>query len=510
MTHELLKFPGTYIETSLNKIKGYNPNWLSLITSNPLLFEDLDYLRIKRLVLNDITDVEKEAYKSGKLRKLYGNFDLMLMDNLQYYDRIMSFCTIIFMKYIRIDSENTTSHELNNIPYYIDATPTQIWCGALASSSSTKFELEYGYSTKLKYYDEDVLGNNFKILNTNPLFSKFASYRAYINNTNGYRETLLNDKTSDTKLYNICRKFTESSPSIGYDQLNDVLDYYNEITQRGKELFDPIHKILNSLYNSDETQFSIYVYLTRFYIHTSKFSMKVFKTNESISKEYLSNSYECFAVEPYLSKSVKQQISWFKYKTPENFSHIIDSLKTLLNKLLNENFREVTCFKRMNDYGCVSVITFSGVFDNVYITENFMLDNKIIKSNKLCLSKNNAAKWIIEEGYVLFGYKKDVSQLLKDIDEKGISRELLINHYTKYCVNILDYMRPVIGKYEQHNNDILNVVLNDEINVKLHNDEIKYTNLVGIGNANRLVRSINDRIKSDNQDNVKSYWEVIK
>ena len=56
---------------------------------------------------------------------------------------------------------------------------------------------------------------------------------------------------------------------------------------------------------------------------------------------------------------------------------------------------------------CFSVklikVTFSGIFNNVKITENFMINNRVIKTTTKVLSKINTAEYLIDKGYYIFG-----------------------------------------------------------------------------------------------------------
>ena len=100
-----IKNVGDFISGNFDKIEGFDFRWSSLISNNPLLFEDINYLKIKPFIDNQITEKEIQAYKSGDLRDLYATFDNLLVCNLKYYDRIINYCTMIFLHYIVIDDE---------------------------------------------------------------------------------------------------------------------------------------------------------------------------------------------------------------------------------------------------------------------------------------------------------------------------------------------------------------------------------------------------------------------
>mgnify|MGYP006872970459 CR=1 FL=1 len=505
----------SFIEKNLMKVKGYDYNWISMISSKPVIFEDVDYLRVMHFINNTITEQELKEYQDGNLRKLYANFEYMLMDNLEYYDRIISFCTMYFHNYISIDGDRTDKY----IPKHIidmDITPTKIWCATMLSTSSTKFEIEYGWNIKCVNLNNgnSPLQNNFHILKRNTFFDTFISYRAFVNNTSGYRETFIVDRTKNKKLYNICKKFTEQSQIFSDNDIEMLSDYTKHVDDSVKNLYSSLDNCMSVLYNNDKSAYAIYVFDDEFMIHTTHFGMRVFKKNGQISKDYMSNSYECFVAEPYLKTSIKKQIQWCKYVTPNKYLHIIEVLVKLLEKLLETDFHEVVAVKRMNTKtGTVSYVRFSGIFDRVYIYEKFMHDNKVVKEYKKCLSKTNAARYIVERGYYIFGMKQDIDQLLNQFENESIPRiNILKNHYNRYCVNIEEFMKDVIKRYNNQNSRIINTYINGVKDFNVSND-IKVTSLKSDGDTvNLVIKTVNSNLKNNSKtnDNIKSYYEVIQ
>lgn len=141
-----VKNVGDYLTSNFEKLDGFDFRWSSLISNNPLLFEDVNYLRIKPFIENTITEDEIEAYKRGDLRDLYATFDNLLICNLRYYERIINYCSMVFMHYLEIDGEIYSGKQakLTNVPFELSLTPTKIWCAVLSSVNSTPWELEYG------------------------------------------------------------------------------------------------------------------------------------------------------------------------------------------------------------------------------------------------------------------------------------------------------------------------------------------------------------------------------
>jgi len=138
-----------------------------------------------------------------------------------------------------------------------------------------------------------------------------------------------------------------------------------------------------------------------------------------------------------------------------------------------------------------------------------MFDNRCIKSNKVCLSKSNAVKYIVDRGYYLFGTEKDVYDIAL---AETINRKLLTAHYINYCVPILQHMFEVIALHNLSKNDIIDVVCSGILNPnKLNNQNIKYTTIRG-GNVDskKLMAVGLDKQNKKNDFSKKSYWRVIE
>ena len=73
---------GNFLIDTFQKLQGFDFRWTSLITNEPLLFEDLNYYHIKKFINNTITDNELKAFNNGNLTDLYSTFDELLVCNL--------------------------------------------------------------------------------------------------------------------------------------------------------------------------------------------------------------------------------------------------------------------------------------------------------------------------------------------------------------------------------------------------------------------------------------------
>lgn len=523
-----VKNTGDYLIDTFQKIEGFDFRWTSLISNDPLLFEDLNYFRIKRFIDNSITKEELKAYKSGKLSDLYHTFDELLVCNLKYYDRIINYCTMVFMQFVEINSINHEK-DLDKIVLELELTPTKIWCAALTSEKSTKWEVEYGWNIRnlvepIKDSERSIIGINYKRLySESQNFAKFNEYNSVRLGVNGFRQSFMLENTPNRKLAQVCQKFTKTSIAISETQLDTVFKYSKELDGLNEKLYNALDSCLSVMFRGDKSQYSIYILMNDFFIFTSKFSLKVSKINGKITKDYLANSYECFLAEEYLLGSIKTQIEWSQYKLNSGFEYDKNILKSLLVNLLLGNFKNVVCASKTffidddwkdTDKRDVKIckVKFSGIFNNVRITENFMINNRVIKTQHVTLSKTNAAAYLIDRGYYIFGYDEDVSKLL-ELD--NITKKDLVEHYSKYCIPVIHFMNDIVSMYQLNKIDILEYLVNDSLNPeKINNSNIIYTSITNkaefdvqnVFNNKQQLKKITDSLETHK----KSYWKVIE
>jgi hypothetical protein len=463
----------------LEKNKLFDFRWSSLISSNPLLFEDNHYLRIKKLVRFNKEQYEKEQemFRNGEINHIYSSLDQLLLCNLKYYDRIMNYALQVFEKYIMLpDDEDGLSDEemFKDVIQELEMTPTQLYCASMINPETTTIrELEYGFSLKkgsIKPITEEdiedgitsIIQKNWNTLYKHPNFRLFTQLNALRLQTDGFRSCWVNEHISNDKMGQVCRKFTRMTLSVTKTQLKSVHRYIEEIDEIQHSLYQALYKCMMHMFDFDDNKFSIYVYTNDFYLFTERFNMRVSKNIETgaITKEYLSNSYECFAAEEYLAKSIKEQIRWAKYQEPMVYQFDKTILKGILLGLLEDNFRDVVLLKRPDKSsadGTVSKVTFSGIFKMVKIKETFMFRGKEIYSTTKTLSKFNAANYLINRGYYFFGMSDDIVQFI-DMNEQNC-----VKHYSRYTIPVAMNVQKFVNNARKYHNEMEEIIKNNKL-----------------------------------------------
>lgn len=502
---------GNYLTDTLSKIDGFDTRWYSLITSEPLLFEDIDYFRCRPYVDNHVTPEELQAYRDGNLTEIYYTFESMLMCNLKHFDRIMSLCTIMFHGYVRIGG-TTTSEHLHMVPRSFEATPTLIWCMAMCGINSTEWELNYAWRVSnrkpiiTKYpdkFDQSLFEVNFStIYKRNSLFRRFVEYAAYRCNTSGFVRTKIQDVTSARRLTDICAKFTRSTMVFDDNKIHGILKLIDEYKQTEKKLHKALTRSLQEMY-ANSKEYAVFIFENEFYLHSKKFKMMISKRERVdgttfIQKEYISNSYECFVAEGKLTSSIKQQIHWAKYSLPNELSTDQQNLVYILLNMLKTDYKQIVCIRETSTSNVYSRVTFSGVFNNVYVMEQMFTGTVLVYETKKCMSKENAAKYLVSRGYYLFGTNEDVQSVISGTVS-------LSEHYTKYCIPVLKHMKDIQELHRENNQKIIDVCISRTVPPSELVVVDQYTTLKGTKKS--LKRILQSSV--DSNKNKMTYYQAI-
>jgi hypothetical protein len=231
------------------------------------------------------------------------------------------------------------------------------------------------------------------------------------------------------------------------------------------------------------TKFGLFVFTNQIHIQTPKFGLRINNKDGAIEKQYTSNSYECIIAEQELSKVCLELIDWTKNKPNTS-----TALVSILHNILLKDFKSVTCFKHHETVK--SVITFSGIFNNVYINETLFIDAQPLQYNRLCMSKEKAAQYIVERGYFIFSTdNKDISDI-KDLEQL----------YLPHTLSIIDEMSPIINASKINTEEVKDVVLNQYVSSSKLNNDIVITPMKDIPDMDYLFKNKTG----------KSYWGIIQ
>ena len=459
-----------------------NPRWTALPTSSPLLFEDLDYLQLLKHhnIDNRLTDRDHKLWKEGKLRTVYSSIEQMMLCNFKYFDRILATAMLLRFGVFKDNRDNYWYPEderetdyLKHVRLEIFLTPTQLYYASLIDVNITCSELEFAFSLPQGYLErrtkEDKENGIISDLQKN--FNKLmriGNFRAVVAihcerwDVTNFFDALYLEKMDNNRMGQISRKFTRLTRAVSEQQLNTVHEYVENINLTHNKLYRAIDKALAPMFDNDPTKYAIFVFNDEFVIYTERFTMRVMRDLETgkITKEYLSNSVECFKAESFLFNSMREQLEWAKHKEPmvNEFDKI--TLRGILESMLVQDFKNVVCIKRCTPDGAededkqiVSKITFSGIFKHVKIKETFMMKNKVIRETTKVLSKFNAAKYIINRGYYYFGFMENIPQMYDS------SQKTLIDLYSMNTQPIWEYMQPWQSVARKHHSDMIDVLI---------------------------------------------------
>ena len=108
VTYEEMK---KILTKNLQKNKRFDFRWSSLLSNEPLLFEDMKYVRVRRFIKSKVTQQELEWFRNGELNHIFNSFEQLLLCNMKHYNRIVNYALMVFEKYVMLEDDEDEYHD---------------------------------------------------------------------------------------------------------------------------------------------------------------------------------------------------------------------------------------------------------------------------------------------------------------------------------------------------------------------------------------------------------------
>lgn len=356
------------------------------------IFNDHWFERARTHVLNQVTEEEITLFRLGKIRKVYESFEILLLDNLEYYERIIR--TIIWLyENILIDNGKTIDR-INKEPYQIPMTPTKFYYLILLNVDATLDEIHYAYPT-VKYSEEDTFVTLFKKLRKVTAFSfNIVFMNGKRPNLKSYTELLKSDITSKEYLDKVLSNFSKSACFITESELlKDLTDALQLYTSQSELKF-------NILSDAPEgTMCEINPNKIVLFNQTAEHVCEYIGGN---LKQYsVRNFRECFTFSQIFASNLQPLYSWFLTAVKSYDNTIVE----LMTHFIKSNHRGLN-FVRFSDDGIlISTIKLKKRWNQYKAIEETRLNGVLIRTNSYYAKLENIGKLLYKKGYFIFGYE---------------------------------------------------------------------------------------------------------
>ncbi|AFF28070.1 gp72 [Sphingomonas phage PAU] len=407
---------------------------------NSVIFNEQFFIEASEKYVTDmVSHTEQELFRTRKIRRIYKSFEHLILDNIQYYSRIIR---TIYLLFENRNVQDGRSYGLVENPfrglsrslYKQKLTPTQVYYLALLPSDFTYHEFMFTYpdseheieEKRLTKADRAVMFQSLVNHNRFKLLHELARINTKSDESESYSQILEKDKTPYRFLKTIMPyKFQKAIKVDLLEQQEDALSFADNYMEYLK-LLDTLNSELPNYYASIRTD-SVQLFNKITYAKSSW----VLKTPLAIETD------EAFPEE--LTKNyVKYREDIMKYHINTEF------LEFALYEMLTESRLNIDKFygiKSLTD-GSVSSIRLRRKVGGLMIVEttfdkhgNSISEKELIQLRSL----SSAIKIIVKQfNYYVF-----------DIDKANV-----INTNLESVGDVMNHISEVVTRYQTESEDI--------------------------------------------------------
>lgn len=380
------------------------------------IFNDRFFDRARRYVKNEITQEEVDLFTTGQIRKVYGSFEELLLDNIEYYSRILR--TILWLYENTLVSNGKIIIKTDKTRYKIPMTATKFYYICMIQPDFNRSEIIYGYP-QISY----AQGNTFQELWPELLkvgsFVFNVTYSVEHSNTKSYQVAFENDVTNSDYL----SKVVVNSRFIYIDRAILSTDIASVVRMNETMFynFDALKEHITDYTFVDSRPNGI-SYLGPGY------SEELMFTPFGIRRDQTGSLEDTFPFDATLTS----QLVYLNIRKNSIYQELdsIQNLKLICSSMIQNYRRKFKAVRLHYDNLGYSVITIQKFWNNFRVIELCFRNNSLLYKRQFNIGKlHKVVKYIVENGYFIYTINQiEDSIKIAQLDDP----EAILNHFTEY------------------------------------------------------------------------------
>lgn len=388
------------------------------MTQEYKIFNDIFFERARKYVKNEITQEEVDLYSLGKIRKIYGSFEELLFDNLEYYSRIIR--TILWLYENTLVNNGKIITKVEKTCYKIPMTATKFYYIILLQANFTRDEILYGYP-QISY----AKGQTFQDLWPELLkvgsfvFNVTFSLEHCEQETKSYQIAFEQDTTSNDYL----SKVVVNSKFIYIDRMILSSDIHNIISINESVIYN-----WNMIYKFQESNVIIDSRPNGISYIGPTFSEEIRFGEDSITREQKGDIRGSLQFDIFLSKKMPNI-----YENVMNIKELRESLgnlKMICMSMIQNYRRSFKAIRLTPDGESYAFIVIKKFWNNFRVIECFFSGSRLVWRRSFVFGKlYKVANYLLQNGYFIYtiGQLEDVIRIAK-LDDP----EMILDHFSEY------------------------------------------------------------------------------
>lgn len=385
--------------------------------NNYKLFNDYWFDLAKRHVKNEITLTEVDLYNKGLIRKIYGSFEELLFDNIDYYSRIIR--TIIWLyDNIIVQDGKVLYRNKDKVRYKRPMTATKFYYICMCQPTFSRTEIIYGY-----HQIAAKTGNTFydlwpHLLNVGS-FAFNVTYTTDRYSTKSYQLAFEQDVTSPKYL----EKVIVNSSYVSVDKY--MLSYDIGILSK-------IHELMISNYQifKDFSKSGIVVDIRPVgmsYI-SSTFNEEIQYKLQRLTRTQCGNISDTIDFDVHFSQNAK--FVFDKLDKCTNHIRQLGNLKLIAKSMIQNYRKKFKAIRTTIDGNGYAIIQIKKFWNNYRVIESFISNGQLIKKNVFNVGKIwKLVDYIVSNGYFIY----TVNEIEKCVHLCSLdNQDAILTYYTEY------------------------------------------------------------------------------
>lgn len=409
------------------------------------LFDDDWFYVAKQHVINTITKEEYQMYKSGRIRRIYESFEHMVLDNIEYYDRIIR--TIVWLYENKLVVKGKMVDSIKKSPFKIPMTPTVFYYIVLMPIDATIEELYLAFPS-LKDNIGQTFVELFKPLSKINAFKMNIAFCKQMYKTKKYAEQLELDKTSSSYLNKIMTNINDDVVAVTKNGLTKSLQ---DIVVLNKQMVD-MYNLIDSDLDKRNSEYCN-VKPTKVMLFSRNAEYECTFTDGRIIRQSVRNWEQCFKFDKVCSKYLDSIYKWIDKSSPDYTSDLVQ----LMNLCVVKYMHKAIAIRKSQNTKVWSKCTFKKCWGWWLIREETFFEDICIKKQDYHVTEQNIGRTLVRNGYYVIGHVQD-QEWLKNIAQSD-DIEKLLSIYQLWLEQLDKNRQTLLIQYRYNRDCILNYLL---------------------------------------------------
>lgn len=406
------------------------------------LFDDPWFTIAQQHVINTITKEEYGLYKAKRIRKIYESFEHMVLDNIEYYDRIIR--TIVWLYENKFVVRGKMVDTIKKNAFKVPMTPTVFYYIILMPTDALVDEMYLAFPSLRDHIGSTFL-ELFKPMVRINAFKMNMTYCKGYYGTKNYAEQLELDKTPSKYLNKVLHFMSDDILAVTKQGLIKDMKNIVSMTKQMVDMYNLFEPMLDKKANE-----YCNIKPTKVMLFSPNSEYECIFEGGKVIRQSVRNWQKCFKFDKVCSDNLEAVYKWIDTSVPEYDCDLV----LLMNAIAIKYERHAIAVRRSVNKKVWSRCKFKKCWSWWRLTEETFFGNDLIRTDHYHVSEQNIGKTLIRNGYYVVGKQEDYDWMLNIVQTDDLSKLLTI--YQMWIDQMDNNRQSLLVQFRYNLDNILN------------------------------------------------------